>query len=131
VRRRILSGFAVAAVIAVSVTGLSGCSILGGTTVSHQSKSETNLEYQREVVRQFWHDYPNPDLQTVRFTDEGSAQLNGTWAASAVVTVAGVGYDVRIATYFSGGQGLPTVDPHATPVPVTVFYSDGTSEELK
>jgi hypothetical protein len=63
--------------------------------------------------------------------DEGGHPGEGTWRVGAIVTVGGKDYNESLGTFVSIGEGLPTIAPGATPGPVTVIYSDGTSEVLK
>ena len=111
-------------------TGLSGCSILRGT-VNQQLSTEGNLANQRKVAQQIIHDYPNPTLESIRFTREGHVDGSGGWSANAVVTIDGKEYQESLGTLVSGGDAFPTVPPGSKPGPVTVIYSDGTSEVFR
>ena len=117
---------AVAVIVGVCV-GLIACSLLGGNAAN----PETNLVNQRKVALQFVKDYPNPELETIRFTQEGSVGGSGEWAVNAVVTVSGKNYEEILGTYMSGGDILPSAPPESQPISVTVVYSDGTSEVVK
>ncbi|WP_431219790.1 hypothetical protein [Leifsonia xyli] len=119
------------ALIAATTAGLTACSFYGGM-VNKQLSTEGSLANQRKVVRQFVLDYPSPDLESVRFTNVGHVNGGGSWAANAVVTVAGKDYEAILGTFLSGGDALPTIPPGAPPLHhVTVVYSDGTSEVLE
>jgi hypothetical protein len=76
-------------------------------------------------------DYPNPALESIRFTTEGYVDGRGDWSAHADMTVGGREYQEILGTFLSGGDILPTVPPGSNSGPVTVVYSDGTSEVLK
>ncbi|MGH1526999.1 hypothetical protein ACRAWC_25095 [Leifsonia sp. L25] len=99
--------------------------------VNKQLSTEGNLANQRKVALDLIRGYPNPDLETIRFVNEGHIDGSGAWGASAVVTVAGKEYHELLDTLVSSGDGLPPVAPHSTPPSVTVIYSDGTSEVLE
>jgi hypothetical protein len=119
---------ALALTIATGVTtGLSGCSIFGGI-VNQQLSTEGNLANQRKVAQQIIRDYPNPALESIRFTKVGHVSGSGGWSANAVVTIDGKEYQEILGTLVSGGDIFPTVPPGSKPGPVTVIYSDGTSE---
>jgi hypothetical protein len=109
------------------MTGLSGCSIVGGN-VNQQLSTEGNLANQRKVAQQIIRDYPNPALESIRFTKEGHVDGSGGWSANAVVTLDGKEYQASLGTLVSAGDIFPTVPPGSKPGPVTVVYSDGTSE---
>jgi hypothetical protein len=76
-------------------------------------------------------DYPNPELESIRFTQDGSVDGSGQWAVNAVVTVGGKDYEEILGTYVSGGDILPSAPPESTAGSVALIYSDGTSEVLK
>jgi hypothetical protein len=111
-------------------TGLSGCSIFGGI-VNQQLSTEENLANQRKVAEQTIRDYPHPALESIRFTSEGHVNGAGDWNANAVLTIDGVEYHELLGVLLSGGDGVPTVPPGSTSGPVTVIYSDGSSEVMK
>lgn len=121
---------AVVAVAAGVVSGLSGCSIFRGM-VNQQLTTEENLANQRKVAEQTIRDYPHPALESIRFTSEGHVNGGGDWNANAVLTVEGKEYYELLGILLSGGDVLPTVPPGSAPGPVTVSYSDGTSEVMK
>jgi hypothetical protein len=111
--------------------GLSSCSLIGGNTVNQEMMTQTNLSKQRTVALKFVKDYSNPALKSIRFTREGGVDGGGSWTSNAVLTVAGRDYNEILGTNFLGGDPLPTIAVGATPGPVTVTYSDGTSEVLR
>jgi hypothetical protein len=108
--------------------GLSACSLIGGNRVD---QLQTNLANQRKVAVKWVKDYRTPELERIRFTQDGNVSGGGEWAANAVVTVAGKDYNEILGTFMSGGDPLPTSAPGSTPGSVTVIYSDGSSEVLK
>ena len=101
------------------------CSAIG------YSVKQTNLGNQRSAALKFLSDYPNPDIETIRFTREGSVSGSGSWSANAVVTIGDKDYDEILGIHVSGGNPLPTIAAKAAPGPATVIYSDGSSEVLK
>jgi len=128
VKRFRTGGRLLAAAVVVGIcVGLSSCALLGGNTVNQQ----TNLANQRKVALKLVKDYPNPELERIRFTQEGNVSGGGQWSANAVVTVSGKKYEEILGTFVSLGDGLPSVPPESTPRPVIVIYSDGNSEVLK
>lgn len=117
------------AVVAIAA-GTTACSPFGGILNQPQLSTEGNLANQKKVALETLHDYPHPDLESIKFTNEGSVNGAGTWAANAVLTVGGREYQEILGTFSSAGEGLPTAPPGSIPHRVTVIYSDGTSEEL-
>lgn len=118
----------VAIVIAVGAcVGLGGCSQFG---VDKAKQLQTSLANQRKVAVKLVEDYPNPELETIEFTDRGRVNGSGSWAANTVITVAGTEYYGTLGTFFSIGDGLPPITSGAEPGPVTLVYSDSTSEVL-
>lgn len=93
-------------------------------------------EQQRAAALYFRDEY-QPNVEKVRFTrDGGRPGLGVPWCVNAVATVEGGEYYVIIgpatSPSFVGGTGVP---PEATTlfvqVPLTVVYSDGTSEVIE
>lgn len=108
--------------------GLSGCSLFG---LDKAKQMQTNLANQRKVAVKLVEDYPNPELESITFTSEGSVGGAGDWAAGAVIRVRGHNYRGILGTSLSSGDGLPQIASDATPASVTVKYTDGTSEILQ
>ena len=132
-RRR--NGRMVAALLSViiaagMITSLSGCSIFGGI-VNQQLSTEDNLANQRKVAEQTIRDYPNPALESIRFTSEGHVNGGGDWNANAIVTIEGKEYQELLGIQLSMGDVFPKPPPGSAAGPVTVIYSDGTTEVLK
>lgn len=94
---------AVTAVVVGVCMGLGACSPVGGSAADRQ----TNLANQRKEALKLVKDYPHPELESIRFTQDGSVSGGGQWAANAVVTVGGKDYEEILGTYVSGGDILP------------------------
>jgi len=123
-------GAALAVIIgAVITTGLSGCSIFGGI-VNQQLSTEQNLAKQRKAAAEFVG--AHPDVEAITFTREGSVSGSGTWAANAFVLVGDRRYEaiLGIGIGSTSWEPWPSQTPSPTAIPVTVTYSDGTSEVL-
>lgn len=90
---------------------------------------QTNLDNQRTAALSLL--AYRPDVESVRFTQEGSVGGGGSWAANAIITIDGVDYNEILGLERAGGNPLPSVPAGASPVPVTVVYSDGSSEALR
>lgn len=130
---RALGRLAVALAVLCSVVGgVSGCSIIGGTAVSQEEATRTNLANQRKVAIEFRRDYASPDLTAIRFTQDGDVPALGAgWSVNAVLTIGGQGYKQILWSGAWGGDRLPEPLPGADPGPVVVTYSDDTMEVLK
>ena len=115
------------------VYGLSACSLIGKHVVS---SDHSIRELQRESALYFRDEY-QPNVEKVRFTQDGARPgLGASWRVNAIATVAGVDYHVIISAElgpsFVGGDGVPAEAPTPTPhLPLTVIYSDGTSEVIE
>lgn len=99
--------------------------------MNQQLSTEGNLANQRKVAEQIIRDYPTAQLESIRFTTEGHVNGAGGWAANAVVTIDGKKYEEILGTSVSVGDAFPTIPPGSRPGPVTVVYSDGTTETLR
>jgi hypothetical protein len=93
-------------------------------------------ELQRESALYFRDEY-QPNVEKVRFTMDGDRPgLGAPWSANAIATVDGGDYYVIIGPgsgpAFVGGTGEPPEAPTPAPhLPLTVVYSDGTSEVIE
>ncbi|SEH86085.1 MULTISPECIES: hypothetical protein [unclassified Leifsonia] len=124
--RRLIVGLAVATAL---VTASSGCSLIGEFVEQQNVTPEQSLKYQREVALEFIKF--QPDVEVITYTSAGGRLGSGEWAADAVVTIGGKKYREGLGTIVFGGDELPVTPPSFTPGPVTVNYSDGTSEVLR
>ena len=92
---------------------------------------------QQRASALYFRDQYQPNVEKVRFTQDGSRPgLGAPWGANAVATVDGVDYQViigpEIGPGFVGGSGVPPTAPTPAPrLPLTVVYSDGTSEVIE
>lgn len=110
-------------VMAALLIVLVSCSVIGYTV------RQTNLTNQKNAALKFI--VNQPDLEILRFTNEGSVSGSGSWAVNAVVTIGGKEYQEILGPHTLAGDPLPDTPIPLTPAPVTVIYSDGTSEVLK
>lgn len=100
--------------------------------MDQQTMTAISVANQRKAAHSLINTYPL--VETIRFTDEGrTVGLGGSlWGAGAIVTVGGKEYR-EVLGFDPGtsyGEGLPDAPLDAVPGPVTVIYSDGTSEVL-
>ena len=125
---RLVTVLALSALLVVSMTG---CSLIGDRLMP---PDPPNHELQREsalLFRAHW-----PAVERIRFTQEGDRPAFGApWSVNAVATVVGVDYEVIVGP--GSPIGFPTGNPPPesatppTPFPVTVIYSDATSEVIR
>jgi hypothetical protein len=101
-----------------------------------QQQQKSNLELQRESALTYRNEW-QPNVEKIRFKREGDRPgLGAAWSVNAVVTVNGTDYEVIIGPgegpAFVGGTGRPpeAPSPHSA-APLTVIYSDGTSEIIQ
>ena len=102
--------------------------------MNQQSTTATNLANQKAAALTFLGDYPNPEVESISFTQEGSVGGAGFWAANAIVTIDGTDYDAILGrdSRASSSDPLPTFDPGASArKAVTITYSDATSEVVQ
>ncbi|MFI5061083.1 MAG: hypothetical protein ACHP7F_06530 [Actinomycetales bacterium] len=92
---------------------------------------------QQRAAALYYRDEWQPNAEKVQFTQDGDRPgLGAAWRANTIATVAGGEYYVIIGPdsgpAFVGGTGVPpeasTPPPH---LPLTVVYSDGTSEVIE
>jgi hypothetical protein len=107
---------------AALVLSSSGCA-WGGREVN----TETNLANQRKAAIAFVEQQGG--VEKIRFTQEGGKPgLGAHWCASVVVTIAGEEYQEIVDIHVLGGDPLPDITPSSISIPVTVIFSDGSSE---
>lgn len=79
----------------------------------------------------------HPNVEKIRFTRDGARPgLGASWRVNAVATVGGADYQVIISPNlgpsYVGGTGVPPEASASAPrLPLTVVYSDGTSEVIE
>lgn len=120
------------AIVAAIVIGLSACSSRG-RAADQQAETAASLANQRRAALTFV--TSRHDVERIRFTDEGRTvgPADSLWSASAVITLdgkeygGGLGFDPGA----SFGEPMPNAAPDAIRRPVTVIYSDGTSEVME
>ena len=118
---------------AVLIVGLSACSLIGSRLMKPDPPVK---ELQRDAAIDFRDEW-QPNVEKVRFTQDGSRPgLGVPWCVNAVATVEGSDYYVIIGPgtgpSFVGGTGVPPEAPTPAPhLPLTVIYSDGTSEVIE
>ncbi|WP_157498299.1 hypothetical protein [Leifsonia sp. Leaf336] len=118
---------------AVLIVSLSACSSIGSRLMKPDPPVK---ELQRDSALYFRDEW-QPNVEKVRFTRDGSRPgLGATWCVNAVATIEGSDYYVIIGPNsgpgFVGGTGVPPEAPTPAPhLPLTVIYSDGTSEVIE
>lgn len=127
--RRVVVAALVVALVAGVTSSLTGCSSSLALS-SHQPSMEENFANQRKFAMEFIADCRHPELESIRYTTEGSVNGAGSWGANAVLTVDGKEHEGFLEDLTAGGP-LPKAPTGATPGDVTVVHSDGTSEVLK
>ncbi|SEH99093.1 MULTISPECIES: hypothetical protein [unclassified Leifsonia] len=115
-------GVVIGVMVALLVVVVS-CSAIGYTV------KQTNLANQKNAAIKFISGWP--DVEEIRFTQEGSVGGGGSWAVNAVVTIAGKEYQEILGPHTLGGEPLPEPQTPPSAASVTVIYSDGTTEVLK
>jgi hypothetical protein len=115
-------------VITALLAGSSGCSPIGDT-LQQKTTTKENLELQRIAAQKFKSNWPQTEIVT--FTHEGrNSDESGQWAANAVVAIGDRKYEEVIGPWTTIGDPLPSPAPADSGIPMTVHYSDGTSEVL-
>ncbi|MFF9565072.1 hypothetical protein ACF1AJ_17115 [Leifsonia sp. NPDC014704] len=94
--------------------------------MNQQASTATNLANQKKAALLFIKDWP--ETERIRYTQEGRYSGTGYWSAYATVTIAGKEYGENLGLQVVGGDPLPDPNPQATPSPVPVIFSDGSSE---
>jgi hypothetical protein len=130
-----VAGLAVAGAVLVGATGCGdvGHRILYGNSTE---RPKSNLEYQRESALRFRTGWAN--VEQIRFEEEGNTPgLGASWRANAVATIDGKDYEVTIGTNTTAIRQsdspprMPTLAPSASPMVLTIIYSDGTTEVIE
>ncbi|MFE4951238.1 hypothetical protein ACFQ9V_14140 [Leifsonia sp. NPDC056665] len=112
-------------IAAALVLTVSGC-----TGERDEVRTETNLANQRKAAIAFLE--KQGGVERIRFTQEGDKPgVGALWSANAVVTIAGVEYQEIIGPHVRGGDPLPSIAPGAPTGPVTVIFSDESSEVIE
>ncbi|MEY9851143.1 hypothetical protein ABH923_000821 [Leifsonia sp. EB41] len=104
----------------------------GCTSGGYDVRMQTNLANQRKAAIAFLE--TQGGVEKIRFTREGGLSGFGApWVVNAVVTVNGEDYNeiLGIERYSRIGNPLPTIPPATAPAPVTVIYSDESSEVIE
>ena len=118
---------------AVLIVSLSACSLIGSRLMKPDPPVK---ELQRDSALYFRDRY-RPNVEKVRFTQDGDRPgLGASWRVNAIATVEGRDYYVIISPTlgpsFVGGTGVPPEAPTPAPhLPLTLVYSDGTSEVIE
>ncbi|MFJ8895896.1 hypothetical protein ACIRCZ_15025 [Leifsonia sp. NPDC102414] len=115
------------------IAGLSACSLIGDRLMP----PDPPVRDQQRASALYFRDQWQPNVEEVRFTrDGGRPGLGASWRANAIATIEGREYYVIISPdlgpSFVGGTGTPPEAPTPAPhLPLTVVYSDGTSEVIE
>ena len=129
---RVITTLAMSAVLLVGATG---CSMLGDGGMKRQGAHQSNLALQREAALAFRDEWQS-DVERIQFKREGARPgIGASWRVNAVATVGATEYQViigpTIPPAFVGGGVPPQPLGSASPTPLTVTYSDGTSEVIE
>ncbi|MFK3669774.1 hypothetical protein ACI2IX_06330 [Leifsonia aquatica] len=121
------------AAIAVALSlGLSAC-VFGGNAVNDQKAMQVDLANQRKAAVFFME--MQGGIERIRFTQGGDIPgLGASWRANAVVMIEGEEYHAILgfnlgSVAFDGA--MPIIPPDEPPTPVSVVYSDGSSEVIE
>ena len=104
----------------------------GCTSGGDDVRMQTNLANQRKAAIAFLE--TQGGVEKIRFTREGGLSGFGApWVVNAVVTVNGEDYNeiLGIERYSRIGNPLPIIPPATASAPVTVIYSDESSEVIE
>lgn len=123
-----------AALLGVALmVGLTACSVIRDRLMT----PDPPVKEQQRAAALYFRDEYQPNVEKVLFTQDGNrGGLGARWKANAIATVDGSEYFVIIGPDsgpgFVGGTDEPpearTPAPH---LPLTVVYSDGTSEVIE
>lgn len=135
-RVRVVRMMGALALSAGLLAGSVGCVWGGDRKVSQQTALQENIALQRKSALTFRDEW-QPSVEKIRFTREGDVPgLGASWSVNAIATIGGVDYQVIIDERFGpawvGDEGRPP-DLRAPPsrLPLTLIFSDGTSEVIK
>lgn len=93
------------------------------------SQQKANLADQRKAALTFLD--MQGGVEKIRFTRDGSPSgLGAPWRVGAVVTIGQKDYRAILGLNQASSEPLPRISPQAASGPVTVIYSDGTSEVI-
>ncbi|QNE37457.1 hypothetical protein F1C12_00735 [Leifsonia shinshuensis] len=99
--------------------------------MERKTNTQENLANQKRAAELFLN-RPRPGVEEIRFTQEGNRPgLGVSWSVNAVITIEGREYREILGVTGTGapaGEPLPETPTTASPTPVTVIYSDGSSE---
>jgi hypothetical protein len=118
---------------AVLVVGLTACSPIRNRLTT----PDPPVKEQQRASALYFRDENQPNVEKVQFTQDGDRPgLGASLRANAIATVEGSDYFVIISPSlgpsFVGGTGMPPEPPTPAPhLPLTVVYSDGTSEVIE
>ncbi|MEY9852194.1 hypothetical protein ABH923_001872 [Leifsonia sp. EB41] len=123
-----------AALLGVALmVGLTACSPIRNRLMT----PDPPVKEQQRASALYFRDEWQPNVEKIRFTQDGSrGGLGAPWRANAIATVDGGEYYVIIGPgsgpAFVGGTGEPPEAPTPAPhLPLTVVFSDGTSEVIE
>lgn len=117
------------------LAGSVGCVWAGDRKVSQQTALQENIALQRKSALTFRDEW-QPNVEKIRFTREGNVPgLGASWRVNAVATIGGTDYQVildeRFGPAWVGGGAMPPELSTSPPrMPLTLIYSDGTSEVI-
>jgi hypothetical protein len=118
---------------AVLVVGLTACSPIRNRLTT----PDPPVKEQQRASALYFRDEYQPNVEKVQFTRDGGRPGFGVpWCVNAIATVAGSDYYVIIGpdsgVSWVGGTGVPPEAPSPSPpIPLTLIYSDGTSEVIE
>ena len=130
---RVVRAVCAALLGAALIVGLTACSLIGDRLMT----PDPPVREQQRAAALYFRDEYQPNVEKVRFTQDGGRPGFGVpWCVNAVATVEGGDYYVIIGPdtgpAFVGGTGMPPEAPTPPPhLPLTVVYSDGTSEVIE
>ena len=132
-RVRVTRAVSTVLLAAALIVGLTACSLIGDRLMT----PDPPVKEQQRASALYFRDEWRPNVEKIRFTRDGSRPgLGVPWCVNAVATIEGLDYHVIIGPNtgpsFVGGTGVPPEAPTPPPhLPLTVIYSDGTSEVIE